>query len=410
VSRPPARTPLRRDPLTVRLYAVFVVWGWFLYGFAPAIPLIATEQGITRAQAGLHGTAMAVGAVLAGTVSAGLARRLGRRAVAVGGLAVVCAGIGALVLGTTLAATLTACLVTAVGGNLVLAAAQPALLQHHGSAGPAAVTEANGIGAAVGLLAPLAVGATVAAGWGWRPAVGLVVLLGSVTALLLARVGPEPAIDRVPAPVGPPVAPLGRAARIADATGGFGRTFWLFWSAMICGVAVEFATTFWAADLVATRTGAPAAVSTAAVSALVLGMAASRFILGPLALRHAPESLLLASYGLAAVGFALLWLTTTPAIAVAGLVVAGLGYGAHYPMSVALALRAAGERADQAQAIALVGAGAAIGAAPLLLGALSDAFGPHLGFLLVPALMAAGATAVATARLSLRRDVVVVVG
>ncbi|HWS57589.1 MAG TPA: MFS transporter, partial [Actinotalea sp.] len=187
---------LVRDRLTVALYSSFVMWGWFLYGFGPAVPLLADEQGISRAQAGLHGTALAVGTVLAGTVSAGLARRSGRRGALLVGLAITGLGISALMLGSTLVLTLGACLVAAVGGNLVLSAATPALVQHHGLAGPAAVTEANAIGATVGLLAPLAVGLTVALGWGWRPAVALVLLLGAGSAVLVARLGAEPALDR----------------------------------------------------------------------------------------------------------------------------------------------------------------------------------------------------------------------
>ncbi|MDT0167061.1 MFS transporter, partial [Actinotalea sp. AC32] len=168
-----SRTGLRRDRLTLTLYGTFITWGWFLYGFSPAMPLIAEEQGVSRAVAGLHGTAMAVGTVVAGLVSSELAIRLGRRTqVALG--AVVCGvGLVALLLGPSIAWTLPAVVVTAVGGNFLISAAQPALALHHGRNGPAAVTEANASGSGVGLLAPLVVGATVAAGWTWRPAVAV---------------------------------------------------------------------------------------------------------------------------------------------------------------------------------------------------------------------------------------------
>lgn len=175
-----ARLPgsrLVRDRVTVSLYGTIVVWGWFLYGFSPAVPIITAEQGITRAQAGLHGTAMALASVLAGVFVARLAVRLGRRAVVLGSLALVALGIGGLLLGTTLPATLTAVFVAAIGGNLLLSSVQPSLSAHHGGAGSAALTEANAIGAAFGLLAPLVVGLTVSAGWGWRPAVGLAIVL-----------------------------------------------------------------------------------------------------------------------------------------------------------------------------------------------------------------------------------------
>ncbi|EYR62635.1 MFS transporter, partial [Actinotalea ferrariae CF5-4] len=176
---------------------------------------------------------------------------------------------------------------------------------------------------------------------------------------------------------------------------GFSRAFWFFWGAMLAGVAIEFSTTFWAAELVVSRTGAGPSVATATVSALVAGMTAARLVVGPLALRKSPEKLLLVAYAVAAVGFVVLWTATTPAVAVLGLVVAGLGYGAHYPLAVALVLRHAADRPDQAQATSTIGTGLAVALAPFLLGALADAFGSHTAFLLVPLLIAAGATSVA---------------
>lgn len=377
---------LRRDAPTLAWYAGFITWSWFLYGFSPAVPLIAAELDISRTLAGLHGTSLAVGTVLAGAVVPSVVRRHGRGRAAVIGLAVTSVGMVGLALAGALPGTLAACLVTAVGGNLLISSAVPSLMHHHGHAGPAAVTEANAVGAAVGLLAPLVVGGSVAIGWGWRPAVGLVVPLAVLTAALLLRIPASGSTVPLPPP---------HPSTLQD--GGhppLGPVFWAFFAAMIAGVSIEFATTMWAADLLGSRTGAPAAVSTAAVSALVLGMAVARFVLGALALRFAPERLLLGAFGLAGVGFALFWLATTPVLAMVGLVLAGLGYGAHYPMSVSLALRAAGHQADRAQGIATMGVGAAIAAAPLLLGALADRLGMHTAFALVPVLLVLGAAAV----------------
>lgn len=428
-----APTRFQRDRLTWSLYSVFVTWGWFLYAFSPAVPLIADEQGTSRATAGLHGTAMALGAVATGLVTSWLAVRLGRRTVLLAGCGVIVLGIGLLLVGTSTAATLTAVFLTAVGGNLTLAAAQPALSVHHGRAGPAALTEANGAGATVGLLAPLAVGLSVGLGWGWRPAVALVILLALVCVALVRRLPATGALGKVTRTRGDgrPANPPGSAAPLAPVVGaplepvvgatavplpvvaapattapatastaasgrrGFGRGFWFFWAAMVCGVAIEFATTFWAPALVVARTGAPASVATATVSALVLGMAASRFVVGPLSTRKAPEKLLLVAYAVSAAGWLVMWLATTPAVAMAGLVLAGFGLGAHYPLSISLALRASGGRPDAAQAWSTVGAGAAIALAPLLLGFLADTVGAFRGFVLVPILMALGAAAVA---------------
>ncbi len=373
-----------RDRLTLTLDGSFVTWGWFLYAFTPTVPQIAREQDISFGLAGLHGTAMALGSVVSGAITPWLAGRFGRRVQHLVGTVAIVVGVVALVSGHVLAQTLPAVFVLALGGNLTITAAQPALVVHHGAAGPSAVTEANGIGSGVGILAPLAVGLAIGAGWGWRPAVAVTVLIAVGVGVATATLRGEPAMDR-PAPVPHDERP---------APVRFPPELWFFWVSMICGSAIEFSTTFWAADVLQTRTGATASLATAAVTGLIAGMTAARFVLGPLAARKAPEKLLLVGYAVALVGWAVFWTATTPATAVVGLVVAGLGNGPHYPLSVALVLRAAGARPDKAQGIASVGVGFAVGGAPFVLGALADAVGTHRAFLVVAGLIVVGGTAV----------------
>jgi cyanate permease len=120
-------------------------------------------------------------------------------------------------------------------------------------------------------------------------------------------------------------------------------------------------------------------------------------------LRVSPEVLLIGSFVLAGIGWLVFWAAHDPALAVVGLVVAGLGYGAQYPIGIVLTMRASGGRPDGAAARAALAAGAAIGVAPFLLGALADAVGPHSAFVLVPILIATGATSVALGRRSSRQ-------
>lgn len=421
---PAALAPLRlsRDRVTIALYSNFVMWGWFLYSFTPAVPLITAEQDITKAQAGLHGTAMAIGTVLSAFISARLVDRFGRRGVLVAACGVLAAGVVLLISGDSLATTLPGALVTAIGGTLVLSAAQPALAVHHGEAAAAAMTEANGVGSSFGLLGPLAVGASVALGWGWRPAVAVTVVLCALAAWAVWSLPQARALDRPAAPATPvafpvPVAvpvsvpvPVPVSAQVpisvqvkSPAQAGFSRTFWYFWTGLLAAVAIENATTFWAADLLITRTGAGPGIATGALAGLIAGMSAARFVVGPMSLRKAPEKLLIVAFAIAGAGWWILWTATTPLVAMVGLVVAGTGYGAQYPLSMALVLRASGGRPDRAQARATLGSGAAIGVAPFLLGALADEFGTHGAFLLLPILFALGAGAVLLGLRSVRR-------
>ncbi len=407
ISDPGAPVPaprLQRDRVTVALYSTFTTWGWFLYSFSPAIPLIAAEQGISRAQAGLHGTALAAGTAGSGFLTGYLNPRLGRRNVLRLGGGVLVAGLALLVSGRTLAMTLPATLVIGMGGSLMISAAQPALAVHHHEASSAALTEANGVGALVGLLAPLALGFAVGLGLGWRPAVGATAVLVLAMVVLVSRLPRVAALDprRLARPADPsagpattPVTPPRRA--------GFSAAFWFFMAAVVMAVAIENATTYWASDMLRTQTSISAGLASAAVTALVAGMSVARFTLGPLSLRVSPESLLIGSFALAGVGWLVFWLSSAPALALLGLVVAGLGYGAQYPIGVVLVLRASAGRPDAAQARSSFASGGALAVAPFLLGATADALGTHTAFLLIPVLLLLGALAVAAGRGALLR-------
>lgn len=344
------------------------------------MPLLRDEQGTTRSVAALHGTVLAVGAVLAGLLGVALTRRLGRRAVVTAGALLVAAGVLLLVGGPGLPATLAGALLAGTGGSIALTATSPALAEHHGPAGAAALAEGNAVAALVGVAGPLAVGGAVAAGLGWRPAVAVAVPLAVVAAATLRAVPNEPALGR-----GAPRRPAG-AARPP-----LGVPFWLLTGVLSLGVGVEFATTFWAGDLVADRLEVGPGAAVASVTAFVAGMAVGRFVAGRLALRHAARPLVLGAIGVAVVGWALLWLATGLPVALTGLLVAGLGVALLFPLSLSLLMDASRGRRDTASSVGSVGTGVAIGTAPFVLGALSDAVGPHRGFLLIPVLLAVAA-------------------
>lgn len=411
-----ARPRLVRDRLTVGLYAPFAVWGWLLYSFNPSVPLLADELGITAAQAGLHGTAMAVGGLVAAPAAPRAVRGLGRRGAIVAAALLVAVGVTGLLLGPSLPWTLVGMFVTSIGGNVLIASTQVGLAQHAGRAASAAITEANGVGSSIGLVGPLAVGLCVTWGWGWRPGVAVTAVLSVLVAVIVARLPASPALPalrRASAPVAdgspsPSAAgqapdvqaasgtPASDAGAAASATAGRGpghrllRAAPLFLATIVAAIALENATTYWATDLVRGQTGAGAGIATATTAGLVAGMSAMRFVVGPLSLRVQAAHLLAASFGIAVVGWAVLWTATDPGVALAGLVVAGFGYGAQYPLAVSLLLAASPGHGDRAQAQATLAGALAIGVAPFLLGALSDSFGTHGAFLLVPVVAVAG--------------------
>lgn len=402
-------TSVRRDGYTLTHYSVLVVWGWFIYSFSPAVPLLADDLGVSKAVAGLHGTAMAVGAVSAALILPVLLRALGRSRLLVAGLLTVAAGVTGFVLGPGIAATLPSLAIVALGGNIALSVAQLNLSRRHGAAAPAAITEANGTGSGIGLLAPLAVGGAVALGWGWRTAVAVTILLAITVAFALSRLGRESGAPAADAPArGTPVAasdhpehPGGSVASTAAISGsspeGSATTRRLapgtrgLLVALIAAMALENATTYWSTSLVIERTGADASIATATTAGLLVGMTTIRFLGTALTRRLGAARVLAASFLVAIAGWAVLWTAQSPAVALTGLVVAGLGYGAQYPLSIALILGIAREGADRAQAVATFVAGATVGLAPFLLGAAADAVGTHTAFVAIPVLALVGA-------------------
>ena len=389
-----------RDRMTVTLYGSYAVWGWLLYSFNPSVPLLGRDLGISDALAGLHGTAMAAGGLVAAFLAPRAVLWWGRRRAIVGGCCAVAVGVSGLVTGPSLAWTLSAMFVLSIGGNVLIASTQVGLALHHGAAASAAISEGNAVGSGIGLLGPLAVGAAVSIGWGWRVGVIVTAVLAAVVAVLVERLPASESLPRRAAPVVAPDEAMGAAAparwhRTAAAV--------LFLGAIVATVAVENATDYWSTALLIDRTGAGAGIAAAATAGLVAGMTVIRLIVGPLSLRVPPAYLLAGGFLLNVVGWAVVWTTTSTGVALAGLVLSGLGLGVQYPLSIALLLAASPGHSDRAQGDATLYGALSIGVAPFLLGWLSDHVGMHTAFVAVPAFALVGVVVAVAGGRALRR-------
>ncbi len=371
----------RTDRLTWAMFATYTLWGWVLYMFGPASQLLGTERGLTDTLTGLHGTAMAAGTVLAGLVMPRAVPALGRRRTLMAAAVLIAVGVTVYVASPSFVLGLAAVVVMSVGGSAALGAGTAGLVLHHGATGSAtALATGNGLGTVAGIVSPLVLGAAVGIGFGWRAALLTTVPLAAGAFLLWSATVP-----RDPRPL-----PSTGTERVAHARLTLGADAWLLLLATVSGTALEFATTFWAATLLEETTGATAAVAAASTSGLVAGMALSRLASGPATRRWGAARLVAVSFCVAGAGWAVLWTASTPAVAIAGLVVAGLGVGLTFPLGSALFLAAARGPVDTAQAVVTVAAGVAIGAVPFALGALADRVGVHAAFLVVPVFAVVG--------------------
>ena len=369
-----AVTKPTHDHATLVTYAQLGIYGWFLYGFGPSVPLLRDERGLSSSVAALHGTLFAIGTITIGLLGPRLSIRLGRGGSLRLASAFLAVGLAVYSSGLPLAITLVGALLCGLGGGLILVFCSAHLSAHQGpAAAPASLAEANSLAAVCGLLAPLAVGIGVAIGWGWRP--GL--LVAAVASIILEFVrGPRRAFDDEPDEVKSTVKTRHRNP--------LPREYWWALATITCLVAVEFSLVFWSSDLLRTRGGLGEGASAASLTAVVAGMALGRGGGSVLARRVDPERLLIAAIAVALGGFAVVWISTSAAVILAGLFITGLGVGLHWPLGMARAARASDHQSDRAASGAAVAAGLASGLAPFILGALADQAGIHRGFLVVP--------------------------
>lgn len=383
----PAASPeplrLHRDRTTWALYAAIATHGWFVYSFSPAVALLREEQEVSRAVAGLHGMCIALGAILAGLFGARVVAAIGRRHALQYGLVLVVSGMAVVASTTALPLTLAAALTAGTGGSVVANTVAVALTAQHGRGGAAAASEANALASALGVLAPLALGAAVLAGLGWRIAL-LAVAVPAGLALVLLRRSAVPEAPVLADPISDVVAGVPPWRR---------PTFRWAWLALVLGIAAEFATVFWAGEVVSQQAGLSQEAGASTLAGFLVGMTFARVAAGRLGLRVDAERLLLASFLLAAVAALALALSPTAAVGVGALVLLGAGIGAVFPVGMVRAVRAAGGQPDRAAALCGLGAGFAIAATPFGLGAVADQVGTSNAFLVVPVLCLLGAGA-----------------
>ena len=383
---PPAAsqpTTFHRDRLTWTVYALLA---WFAYlQAAPALLIghLREELDLGYSTGGLHVAAFAGGAMVAGVISAWLERALGRRGLIWSAAATMGAGAIGLTAGAIAPVTIGSVLIMGIGGGLLLATLQAALADHHGEGRTVALAEANVAAstAYVGLVAVLSLAAALHAGW-------RVALLASLAVPVLAW-----SRSRRVAIEAPP--------RSRTAHGGLPGVFWIAAAMLFCTTAAEWCVTAWGASFVENAAGVSTDTSVSLMAGYFGGVLAGRLLGTRLARRHDPARLLALALAVTAAGFAILWPTTLPAQALAGLVLIGIGIGNLFPMGMSVTVALAPERAAVASGRAVAVTSLAGLLAPLVVGPLADATSLKAALGIVPvlvALAAVGLTFVARAR------------
>jgi len=379
-TRAASRPSVVRDRATWLSYVQMGLFGYFLYAFGPSIALLRDDHGYTRTVASLHGTAMAVGSITMGLLGVTVVRRIGRGPMLRLGSVTLSAGLLVYTGFSPLALTLLGVFVASMGGTMIMVGINAFLPDRHGAAGPRAMSEAHAFGATMGLLGPLAVGAGVALGWGWRPGL-LVTILG----LLVLEIVRGRRTEEFDSAHGHPDDEPGHAPR-----GPLPRLFWFALLVLATCAGTEFSLTLWGSDLLRDRAGLGGAAAAAALVTIVGGLAVGRVAGAPLVSRFDPDVVLMSTLALTIVGFTVAWLSSSAVPMLVGFTITGMGLGLQSPLAIGRAVIAAAGQADRGAGLTSVTIGIASGLAPFALAAVADHVGVHTAFLIVPVLMALG--------------------
>ena len=164
-------------------------------------------------------------------------------------------------------------------------------------------------------------------------------------------------------------------------------------------VGLEFALSFWLASYLNTSVGIARNSAVALVSVLYAANLAGRAVASRLDRNQSPERVLLLAMAVVLCGLPFLLGATTAISAVVGIVLAGAGIAALFPLTSSLHVQATGGTADSALGEILSVAAIGQMGGPLLAGAIAQTANLRIGLLvMLPALLLLAAIALATHR------------
>lgn len=366
----------KRWVLALCSYIGFLL-GLFTAALGPSLGELAARNGAELGAMGSVFTALFVGALLAQLASGPLSDSRGRRAVLVGGLALLAAGASALCLSPALPLALAAVVVAGLGHGssdlmiLVLAAkTYPeksvsalnilGLLFGAGAfAGPALVGLSQRLsGSALPVL--------------WFAAAAHALAIPLVLAILEPEGPRAAAADAKAAPsAGESGAAGGRSALSSPYV-------WILGLLLLVYVGAENAMGGWTAEYYKLTTGASAPEAALVVSFFWLALAAGRLAAAAAGTRLSPRAVLGLGIGIALAGALLLALTPgARAATLVAIVVTGFGYSSIYPTGFAMAAAAFPDSPGKATSLVTVLGSAGGMLLPLLEGFVIAGSGPR---------------------------------
>jgi MFS family permease len=364
----------RRDRFTWTAFGALFAFGYLNAVLGPALPFVRSVEHISYLVASLHQVAFAVGGGLAGWLSAGERIPIGRQTMIAGGLTGAALAGLAFGYGDTTPVTIAAALLMGLLATLALIRVWAALADAHGSRRAVAMTEGEVAVSLAGIATPLLIGAlaSTAATWRLTFAIGAAIAVAASVGVLRADVPPV----RAPAPR---QGPHGRAQPTLVI--------------VFAIVALEFGLSFWLATYLEDGVGLSRGAAVAMVSGLYASNLLGRVLASRAARTQSSERLLAVALATIFAGLPCLLAAHAVGPAAVGIVLAGAGIGALFPLTSSLHVEASGRAADSALGDILTVAALGQICGPLAAGAIAQATSLRAGLLVLPAatLLAAAA-------------------
>lgn len=363
--------PPRPTQLVLACYVAFAALGWFMNGFGSILPELEEDiGGWANVYPLLPGAVLTIWGLIVVRRRGGDAGPSNQAAAVIGGS--IAMAVGLVVMGITrwLVISLIGALATSISAAYLVRLLPGVLATLRSSDTERAMMRSNAYSSVAALVAPLAVGLSIALGTGWLPGMAIPIGVAAVAVAVTARPNladppaarPDPHDDEV-------VPPL--------------RVWWREFTVLAVSIMIEFCFVYFAATFLHDELDLSTAAAAAGAGAWGVGMAAGRFALST----WPPPRTVLPSVALIAVGFVLLWGIPVAAVAIAGIAIAGLGTSPLYPSRLTALLDRFPASPHEGSARGSLASGMALMAAPALMAGLRAVADVRVAYLAVPALI-----------------------
>jgi len=212
------------------------VWGFLMYGLGIATPYLQKDLHLTAFEAGLHGSALAVGVLIAGLITDRVARLVGMRWLPDVEVAILGLGIALFTFAPSLPVSLVGAAVMGLGGSILSTDNNVRLGRVKGEGSRKLLSQAYGLSMIMAGVAPVAIGLAASRLTSWRIAMIIPVAAFVGLAFLRSREAEPP-------------------SKVVRAQGGLGLPYWITVLVIALSVSIEFSFVYWGSSMAGRRTG-----------------------------------------------------------------------------------------------------------------------------------------------------------